>query len=253
MALTTKADGGLALTGTGESSFAGGLRILTGSNPVRFTSAWSNFPNEGGADAKRNQAEISNDTSDYKALMIVGNRSNDKAVRRVQVWDRLEVQGSLKVTGTIEVEGHILGKDALVKGLIMMWYGEVAAIPAGWVLCDGTHETPDLRGRFVVGYHPDDVDYKVRGNKGGAKTHTLTLEEMPAHAHNGSTSSSTLSIPRGGGAGGSNALASTNTNGWAQAEFSHSHTLTTDSRGGGKAFDHRPPYYVLAFIMYTGG
>lgn len=76
---------------------AGVLRILTGSNPIRFTSAWSGFP-----DPTTNQAEISNDTETYKTLMIIGNKSAGLG-RRVSVWDRLEVNGSQKITGNLGV------------------------------------------------------------------------------------------------------------------------------------------------------
>ncbi len=84
---------------------AGSLRILTGSNPIRFTSVWSAFP-----DAVTNQAEISNDTGNYKTLMIVGNSSANLG-RRVSIWDRLEVNGQLEVKGNgntfrISVEGN---------------------------------------------------------------------------------------------------------------------------------------------------
>jgi hypothetical protein len=80
---------------------AGSLRILTGSNPIRFTSSWSAFP-----DAATNQAEISNDTGIYKTLMIVGNRSAGLD-RRVSIWDRLEVNGQLEVTSSAIFVGNI--------------------------------------------------------------------------------------------------------------------------------------------------
>ena len=32
-----------------------------------------------------------------------------------------------------------------------LWSGAANAIPTGWVLCNGSNRTPDLRGRFVVG------------------------------------------------------------------------------------------------------
>jgi hypothetical protein len=85
---------------------AGGARILTDSNPIRFTSGWSMFPNVATKDKatdKKNRAEISNDTDSYKELMIVGNASagtenplgTDWLQRRVGVWDRLDVHGEL--------------------------------------------------------------------------------------------------------------------------------------------------------------
>jgi hypothetical protein len=74
---------------------AGNLRILTNSNPIKFTSAWSDF-SSGASASPKNQAEISNDTGDFKTLMIVGNKSAGGG-RRVSVWDRLEVNGDLGI------------------------------------------------------------------------------------------------------------------------------------------------------------
>lgn len=73
---------------------------LTG-NPLRFSSGWSDFPASG-----TNRAEISNDTGTYKTLMIIGNRSNNPAIRRVSVWDRLEVNGDLAVTGRVSASSY---------------------------------------------------------------------------------------------------------------------------------------------------
>lgn len=72
----------------------GSFIVGWGANPVKFSSAWSGFPDG----ALRDRAEICNDTGTYKTLMIVGNRS-DGGTRRVSVWDRLEVNGELKVNG----------------------------------------------------------------------------------------------------------------------------------------------------------
>lgn len=74
----------------------GWMRIMSGSNPIRFTSAWSGFP-----DQADNQAEICNDTTNYKSLMIVGNKSG-KQGRKVSIWDRLDVNGLLQVNGDLQ-------------------------------------------------------------------------------------------------------------------------------------------------------
>jgi hypothetical protein len=76
---------------------AGMLTVMSSWNPVRFTSGWTGFP-----DANTNQAEISNDTGTYKTLMIVGNKSAGLG-RRVSVWDRLEVNGSLMTSGNVGI------------------------------------------------------------------------------------------------------------------------------------------------------
>lgn len=40
---------------------------------------------------------------------------------------------------------------AVPTGAILMWSGSIGSIPAGYVLCNGSNGTPDLRDRFVVG------------------------------------------------------------------------------------------------------
>jgi hypothetical protein len=76
---------------------AGNVQILTGSNPIRFTAGWTGFPS-----SVANGAEISNDTSTYRTLMIVGNYSAGLG-RRVSVWDRLEVNGTFTTTGNVGI------------------------------------------------------------------------------------------------------------------------------------------------------
>jgi hypothetical protein len=48
----------------------------------------------------------------------------------------------------------------LPAGVLMLWHGSVATIPSGWLLCDGTNGTPDLRDEYVIGaggsYDPGD-------------------------------------------------------------------------------------------------
>ena len=45
--------------------------------------------------------------------------------------------------------------SAFTSGMIMMWSGTIATIPTGWVLCNGSNSTPDLRNRFIIGAHSD--------------------------------------------------------------------------------------------------
>jgi len=49
----------------------------------------------------------------------------------------------------------------LPYGSIIMWYGTVETIPAGWALCNGTNDTPNLVDRFIVGAG---FDYVFAGN-----------------------------------------------------------------------------------------
>jgi microcystin-dependent protein len=68
---------------------------------------------------------------------------------------------------------------ALFAGIISLWSGSIASIPAGWHLCDGTAGTPNLRDKFIVGAGSA---YAV-GATGGAATYSLTVNQLPAHGH----------------------------------------------------------------------
>ena len=159
------------------------------------------------------------------------------------------------------------------SGLISLWSGSVATIPTGWVLCNGSNGTPDLRNRFVVG--AGDI-YSV-GGTGGSTTQTLTTGNIPAHTHTVSGVSGaagghshtindpghahTLTLYNSGyGATGSGTVAATiGTYSTAAAttgisinavgDHTHSFSGTTSSIGSGTAFSILPPYYALAYIM----
>jgi len=163
----------------------------------------------------------------------------------------------------------------LPAGVITMWSGSIVSIPAGWALCDGTSGTPDLRNKFIVGAGDD---YSVADNGGEAHS-TLTTAELPGHTHTGTTdldgghshfvangdtvnaTSSPLSASNTVGKNGSQAATSFNyliggtataaTQGLTSDEADHTHTFTTASTGDGDAFENRPPYYALAYIMKT--
>ena len=56
---------------------------------IKFTTGWSDFPNSGA-----DRSEISNDTGEFKKLMIVGNKSRG-GDREVGIWDNLTVSGNI--------------------------------------------------------------------------------------------------------------------------------------------------------------
>jgi hypothetical protein len=63
---------------------------------------------------------------------------------------------------------QLTGIEAFVSGMILLWSGAQNAIPSGFVLCNGSNSTPDLRDRFVVGAGNS---YSV-GATGGSNTAT---------------------------------------------------------------------------------
>jgi len=146
-----------------------------------------------------------------------------------------------------------------------MWGGNQTNIPGGWRLCDGGSlngvTTPDLRGRFVLGYNDvalvsEGTPYDVNGGSNarvgaslsvgtvdGEATHQLTIPEMPSHNHTGTTDGS------GTGTNTVDAAVSLTTNPAIYASGTHSHTFTTNSTGDGNRHNNLPPFYVLAYIM----
>ena len=130
--------------------------------------------------------------------------------------------------------------EAFVSGMIIIWSGAANAIPTGWVLCDGTNSTPNLAGKFVVGYQSGNSDYAV-AQTGGAETVTLSEANMPAHTHTATTK----------GTSGSHSWTQfgAGRNDWNYPGENSRGSATTASSGGGTALENRPPYYALCYIM----
>jgi hypothetical protein len=106
----------------------------------------------------------------------------------------------------VAMRGTAVWTPGIPKGGIMMWSGTIAAIPAGWGLCDGgwydptdpspgqpgqttsdaTHTvpTPDLTDRFILSVTSSLED---PGSTGGANSITLSAANLPSHSHSGST------------------------------------------------------------------
>jgi hypothetical protein len=138
-------------------------------------------------------------------------------------------------------------------GGIFLWSGSIGSIPAGYVLCNGSNGTPDLRDRFIVGAGST---YAVDATGGSANaivvshTHTATSTVTdPGHTH-GIAFSDTLLYSAGGGnpntkfGGATNQSTVSNTTGITVA-------TTVASAGTSGTNANLPPYYALCYIMKT--
>lgn len=167
-------------------------------------------------------------------------------------------------------------------GEVKMFAGSSA--PAGYLLCDGaavsratyaalfavvgtaygvgdgslTFNLPSLKGRVPVGRDAAQTEFDALGEVGGAKTHTLSVGEMPSHNHGGATGEDSpdhthtavgaFSIAIDGGSGaGVAAYSGMNTGG---ASTRHTHAI--GSQGGGSAHNNLQPYQVLNYIIRVG-
>ena len=100
--------------------------------------------------------------------------------------DRVPNLPASKITSGTIADARLSSSSLFVSGMIMLWSGSTGSIPSGWVLCNGSNSTPDLRNRFVVGAGNN---YSV-GNTGGSDTVTLSTTHMPSHTHSFSGSHS---------------------------------------------------------------
>ena len=150
--------------------------------------------------------------------------------------------------------------QVIPTGLISLWSGAANAIPTGYVICDGTNSTPDLRNRFLIGAGST---YAVGATGGSADaiipahTHALTGASTDTHNLSGSLVASKPQAATGafsvvGGQGGG-ADGNQSTAGLYTLADSHNHALSgsTDSTGVSATNANLPPYFALCYIMKT--
>jgi hypothetical protein len=144
-------------------------------------------------------------------------------------------------------------------GVIVLWSGSIGSIPAGWVLCNGSNGTPDLRNRFIVGAGST---YAVDATGGSADaivvshTHTATSTVTdPSHVH--TTANQQLWYEQGVGSSAAQTLLIVGT-GQATTSFSTASAstgitvATTNANAGTSGTNaNLPPYYALCYIMKT--
>ena len=170
---------------------------------------------------------------------------------------QVDITGAFRLDGTAGASGQVLLSaggsntptwgNAFVAGMIMLWSGSSASIPSGWLLCDGSSSTPDLRNRFVVGATST---YAVGATGGSADaivvshTHTATSTVTdPGHLHN---------VPNGQqvvGAGGDSGYRGPGPTNTSTATTGITVATTNSTTGSSGTNANLPPYYALCYIM----
>lgn len=178
-----------------------------------------------------------------------------------------------------------------------------ATAPTGYLICDGsaisrttysdlftaigtaygsgdgstTFNVPNLKGKVPVGRDASQTEFDTLGETGGAKTHQLSVDELPSHSHSmahthtfsGTTSSdgahahntwNLYTVAAGGGAIMTGAPGDGRGNATdVQGTHSHSYSGTTSGSsasttgGAGSTLAHNnlQPYVVLNYIIKT--
>lgn len=171
-----------------------------------------------------------------------------------------------------------IATSAGLVGEVRMWAGTIAAVPTGWLLCNGaavsrttysdlfaatgsiygdgdgatTFNLPDFRDRSPMGATQDDSGVpktNVTGGltqTGGAATHTLAENEMPTHSHQPRSYSTdgNQRVPT------SNYASKVNASDWPPYEPTADGAMgATTTTGGGQAHNNLQPYFAISFII----
>jgi|GEM_PF-2842809 len=165
-------------------------------------------------------------------------------------------------------------------GIISLWSGAVANIPSGWVLCDGTSPTPDLRDKFIIGASATHTPNATGGSAdaivvshnhaaSSSSSSSFSGSALGAHGHGVSDpghthSTNALAVASYGGSGyyyqqqqmvGATINAAvtgisiqTASAGTPAGSVSTSTTTTNTAAGSSGTNANLPPYYALAYI-----
>jgi len=169
--------------------------------------------------------------------------------------NNLIIPANMDVKGNIEVKGTF---NLLPEGCIIIW--SKVDIPPGWVICDGNNDTPDLRGRFVLGSGQgtgltnrtlDDVGPENgNGVERGGEEYKLNNVQLPTHSHDlkdgAGNQHAALSD---GNLRANHSVGRYGSQGPNESPTKDSAIYYTSPQGGGKAHNNMPPYYVLIYIM----
>ena len=219
----------------GDNNFGSSGQVLSSDGT---DTAWINAGSLTAGAAAEVGVTAVNDNASHFITFVDSSSGNEN----IKVDTNLTYNPSTNTLNVPNISGNgsgLSGIEAFVTGMIILWSGAADAIPSGFVLCDGNNNTPNLSGRFVVGYDASNGDYDVN-DTGGAENVTLSIAQMPNHKHDTSVDNTNLFPSNGqtsinfGGAGGYPAT-----------------TFTMSTTGGGQSHENRPPYYALCYIMKT--
>jgi microcystin-dependent protein len=161
--------------------------------------------------------------------------------------------------------------------------GEIAWVafdfePRNWAFCDGrllaisqntalfsllgiqyggngttTFALPDLRGRGPIHSGTLSGNTYTLGDKGGAETHTLTVNELPAHSHVPQVDPREATVASPGNATGYLAKTSAGTSAYGSTANATLAPAAVGSTGGGQAHNNMKPYLALNCVIALQG
>ena len=177
-------------------------------------------------------------------------------------------EGRIRIATSAEAKAGVLNTVAMTPltsvslsalvGTVLMFAGQLdddgfvidartSSSRTDWHVCDGTHGTPDLRNKFIVGVGTENALHASGGTKKNTPLLTvagtaITVEQMPSHRHSvymdcGVSGEGNVSSADDWHGPGGNYTSSVG------GGEEHTHTATSTE------LDNRPPYYALYYIM----
>tara|TARA_Y100001972_G_scaffold118818_1_gene159380 strand:+ start:1473 stop:3206 length:1734 start_codon:yes stop_codon:yes gene_type:complete len=245
---------------------------------------------------------------------VLGNANTDdtQITGDLDVDENLNVDGNAVIDGTVklnslatatsnnynyvvrETNGNLTKQVVAAPipvGGIIMWSGNMNAIPSGFAICDGhvhnSVQTPDLRDKFIVGASntgsaaaPTTTVSGSATATGGSVTHnhggntgatTLTTSQIPSHNHQYKDGYfmevDNPGVGHGKTISGADEVATEASgirykgSGKSDTDnrFIYYRNLNTVTTGGGGSHSHTiptesnvPPFFALAYIMFVG-
>ena len=138
---------------------------------------------------------------------------------------------NLTITGALSADSGTIGGSeiatiASIYPVGSIYINAAVATNPATLLGFGTW-TAFGAGRVMVGLDATDSDFDTAQETGGTKTHTLTIDEIPAHTHDVTMSTS-----------------DTDNNNLSEGDTSGTSSFTTSATGGGQAHNNLQPYIV---------
>lgn len=127
-------------------------------------------------------------------------------------------------------------KSIMPRGVIVQWHDTIATIPAGWLFCDGTNGTPDMRNVFMVGAQQDQAGVAKTNVTGALTTSGGSANSTPAgtiSAIDATTTAAHTTLSQAG---------------QNDADQVHTHPAPTFTGTAGSTL---PPYGVAVWMMKT--
>jgi len=165
----------------------------------------------------------------------------------------------------VDIKNHATHADTVV-----MWYGPIANIPAGWQLCDNNNGTPDLQNKFIRGTPANGTGHTLPGGTDTIAQHTHSTavglnnfagsvtSDSKSHTHSvplNETAMSNVETESGSDEewwGRHNHPTSPSTSSSHSHEHSvslnHNHASQTFTSSSTASHDNKPGYVALAYI-----